>query len=65
MKNFDQLAERLLDRARDEHDIKAAELLRKFGRVHAVATEMARAKTHEQRNAAYNEMIDLIKGKAE
>ena len=61
----EQHAERLLDRARDEHDIRAAELLRQFGRVYAVATEMARAKTHEQRNAAYNEMIDLIRGKAD
>ena len=58
-------AARLLDRARDEHDIRAAELLRQFGRVYAVATEMARAKTHEQRNAAYNVMIDLIRGKAD
>ena len=61
----EQHAARLLDRARDEHDIRAAELLRQFGRVYAVATEMARAKTHGQRDAAYNEMIDLIKGKAD
>lgn len=61
----EQHAERLLDRARDEHDIKAAELLRKFGRLHAVAREMVYASTHEQSKAAYVEMIDLIKGKAD
>lgn len=58
-------ADRLLDRARDEHDIEAAALLRKLGRVHQVAREMVWAKTHEQSKAAYVEMIDLIKGKAE
>jgi hypothetical protein len=61
----EQHAERLLDRARDEHDIRAAELLRQFGRVHAVAREMVYANTHEQSKAAYVEMIDLIKGKAD
>jgi hypothetical protein len=33
--------------------------------VHAVAREMVYANTHEQSKAAYVEMIDLIKGKAD
>ena len=40
-------------------------MLRKLGRVHQVAYEMVWARTHEQSKAAYVEMIDLIKGKAE
>ena len=65
MKHFNELADYLDDHARSELDNDAAAMLRKLGRVHQVATEMARAKTHEQRNAAYSEMIDLIKGKAD
>ncbi len=45
----EQHAARLLDRARDEHDIRAAELLRQFGRVHAVAREMVYANTNRAR----------------
>jgi hypothetical protein len=65
MTSAEQHADRLLDRARDDHDIEAAALLRKLGRVHQVAYEMVWARTHEQSKAAYVEMIDLIKGKAE
>ena len=65
MKNFSQLADYLDDNARSFLDNDAAALLRKFGRIAEVAYEMAHAKTHEQRNATYNEMIDLIKGKAD
>lgn len=64
MKAAEDLAERLLDRARDEYDIEAAALLRKLARVHQVAYEMVWARTHEQSKAAYVEMIDLIKGKS-
>jgi hypothetical protein len=49
MKSAETHADRLLDRARDDHDIEAAALLRKLGRVHQVAYEMVWAKTHEQR----------------
>lgn len=60
-----QLADRLLERARDELDLDAAALLRKLGRTHAVAYEVVRAKTHEQSKAAYAELVDLMRGKAE
>jgi hypothetical protein len=65
MKNFEQLADYLDDNARSELDNDAATMLRKLGRVHQVAYEMVWARTHEQSKAAYVEMIDLIKGKAE
>ena len=65
MTSAEQHADRLLDRARAEYDVEAAALLRKLGRVHQVAYEMVWARTHEQSKAAYVEMIDLIKGKAE
>lgn len=60
-----QLADRLLDRARDEVDLDAATLLRKLGRTHAVAHEVVRAKTHEQSKAAYAELVDLMSGKVD
>lgn len=65
MKNFNALADYLDDHARSELDNDAAAMLRKLGRVHQVAYEMVWARTHEQSKAAYVEMIDLIKGKAE
>lgn len=65
MKNFNELADYLDDHARSELDNDAAAMLRKLGRVHQVAYEMVWARTHEQSKAAYVEMIDLIKGKAE
>ncbi len=65
MRAAEKLADILLDRARDEYDTEAAALLRRLDRVHQVAYEMVWAKTHEQSKAAYIEMIDLIKGKAE
>ena len=65
MRAAEKLADILLDRARDEYDTEAAALLRRLDRVHKVAYEMVWAKTHEQSKAAYIEMIDLIKGKAE
>lgn len=65
MRAAEKLADMLLDRARDEYDTEAAALLRRLDRVHQVAYEMVWARTHEQSKAAYVEMIDLIKGKAE
>jgi len=65
MRAAEKLADILLDRARDEYDTEAAALLRRLDRVHQVAYEMVWARTHEQSKAAYIEMIDLIKGKAE
>ena len=40
MTSAEQHADRLLDRARDDHDIEAAALLRKLARVNQVAYEM-------------------------
>jgi hypothetical protein len=65
MKHFNELADYLDDHARSPLDNDAAAMLRKLGRVHQVATEMVWARTHEQSKAAYVEMIDLIKGKAD
>jgi hypothetical protein len=65
MMTVNQLADLLLERARDEHDIEAARLLRQFKRTHDVAREVVRAKTHEASKAAYAELVDLMKGKAE
>lgn len=65
MRAAEKLADILLNRARDEYDTEAAALLRRLDRVHQVAYEMVWARTHEQSKAAYIEMIDLIKGKAE
>lgn len=58
-----QLADLLLERARDEHDVDAARLLLKFKRTHDVAREVVKARTHEQSKAAYAELVDLMKGK--
>lgn len=59
-----RLADLLDDNATVPEHNEAAALLRKMVRVHAVACEMVYARTHEQSKAAYVEMIDLIKGKA-
>jgi hypothetical protein len=60
----ERLANSLLEMPRGENDIEIAALLRQLGRVYEVAYEMVHARTHEQSKAAYVEMIDLIKGKA-
>lgn len=46
-------------------DNEAAAALRKYSVLSKVAHEMVLARTHEASRAAYLEMIDLIKGKAE
>jgi hypothetical protein len=65
MMTVDELSDLLLERARDEHDIEAARLLRKFKRSHDVAREVVMANTHQGSKAAYAELVDLMKGKAE
>lgn len=60
-----RLADRLMDSPRGEMDIETAAMLRYLGRTYAVAHEVVRAKTHEQSKAAYAELVDLMKGKAE
>lgn len=64
MMTLKQLAEYLDDNARNELDNAAAAALRKYSALFKVAHEMVSAKTHEHSKAAYVEMIDLIKGKA-
>lgn len=59
------IADYLDDHARGEMDNEAAAALRKYATLSKVAHEMITAKTHESSKAAYLEMIDLIKGKAE
>ncbi|CAB4143966.1 hypothetical protein UFOVP456_14 [uncultured Caudovirales phage] len=63
MKRAEELADYLDENARRPLDNDAAAILRQLSRVHAVATEMVRTKDHARRNAAYQEMVDLIKGK--
>lgn len=63
MKAVEKYADYLMDNARSDLDLEAAQLLRKLGKVYDVAREMCCAKTHEHSRAAYMEMIDLIKGK--
>lgn len=62
-RDADILADRMLDRARDEDDIRAASLLRQLGRVHDVARKVVKAKTHQQSQAAYDELVELMKEK--
>ena len=59
------LADYLEDHARGEMDNEAANALRKYSTLFKVAQEMVTARTHEHSKAAYLEMIDLIKGKAD
>jgi len=63
VRQANQLANRLLDRAKEDLDIEAAASLRRMAKVYDVAFEMVHAKTHEHSKNAYAEMIDLIKGK--
>ena len=63
-KEAQRLAEYLNDTATNPEHNNAASLLKILGRVYGVAYEMVHAKTHEHSRAAYMEMIDLIKGKA-
>lgn len=60
-----RLADKLRVLPRDEDDIEAARLLERMAQVYDVATEMVFARTNEHSKAAYAEMIDLIKGKAD
>ena len=62
---LNQIADYLDEYARGEMDNQAAQALRKYSALSKVAHEMVMAKTHESSKAAYCEMIDLIKGRAE
>lgn len=60
-----RLSDRLLDSARSDLDIESATLLRHLGRLYAVAREVVRAKTNEQKISAYAELVDVMNGKDE
>lgn len=62
-KALEQMGAHLRQGGKTEQEI--AEMLDKLRRVYEVAYEMVWAKTHEHSKAAYVELIDLIKGKAE
>lgn len=64
MKRYEELARFIEDSATYPEHNETAKVLRQLGRVYEVAHEMVWAKTHEHSKAAYVEMIDLIKGKA-
>jgi len=63
MKSATELADYLADNARRDEDIKAAQLLRRLGRLHDVAQEMVKAKPGPAKNAAYAELVDLLHGR--
>lgn len=63
--NAFRIAEKLSRLPRDEDDLEAAKMLRRMSQVYDVAVEMVFARTDEHSRAAYSEMIDLIKGKAD
>lgn len=60
-----ELADYLDDHARSDMDNAAAAALRKYSVLFKVAHEMVMARTNEHSKAAYLEMIDLIKGRAD
>lgn len=63
MKHANKLADYLDDNARTPEDNEAAKILRQLGRVYEVAYEIVWAKNRDHQNAAYAELVDLIKGK--
>lgn len=63
-KRIERLAMYLEDNARGPEDNDAAALLRRLREVYGTAYEMVWANNPEHSRAAYYEMIDLIKGKA-
>ena len=60
-----ELAEKLRYLPRDEHDLEAAKMLEKLSVIYDVTYEMVHARTHSHRNAAYAEIVDLLKGKVD
>lgn len=60
-----RLADRLRVLPRDEDDLEAAKMLERMAQVYDVAAEMVFARTDAHSRAAYAELIDLIKGKAD
>lgn len=63
MRRANDLAEHLREHARDEQDLSAAKLLEDLGRVYDAARDSVMAKTHQQSIAAYQELIDIFRGK--
>lgn len=59
----EKMADRLREYPRGEEDLETAAFLLKLADVYVVARELAYAKSHEHRNATYQALVDLIKGK--
>jgi len=58
-----RLADRLASAPRDTDDANAAFMLRLLTRVYEVSKELLDSTTPEQAGAAYDELVDLIKGR--
>ena len=63
VKKYEELARFLEDAAAYPEHNEAAKILRQLGRVYEVAYEIVWAKNRDHQNAAYAELVDLIKGK--
>jgi hypothetical protein len=58
-----RLADRLANAPRDADDANAAFMLRLLTRVYEVSKELLDSTTPEHAGAAYDELVDLIKGR--
>lgn len=63
VKQYERLARALEDNATNPEHNEAARVLRELGKVYEVAYEIVWAKNRDHQNAAYAELVDLIKGK--
>ena len=59
----ERYADYLDDHARSEIDNEAAKMLRDLYRVYDAAREVVMAKSHDHKNAAYAELVDIFRGK--
>jgi hypothetical protein len=62
-KRVEKLCEHLETLPRGPEDLEAAWMLRDLARVYEAAREVVMAKTNEHAKAAYDELIDIFKGK--
>lgn len=62
-KKVEKLCEHLETLPRGPEDLEAARVLRDLARVYEAAREVVMAKSHDHKNAAYSELVDIFKGK--
>lgn len=62
VKEANDLADYLSNMPRHQRDLDAAIMLRLLARVYEVTNELIVSKSPEQAGAAYDELVDLIKG---